>query len=178
MPATVQSTYFGGNASEPAGTNIDNGSGGVAIAWDLADSVSDATTPITIPSSTGTNYSWYKLLGLKVTGTAATSLSNRKLSVATTPTTGLHVYFEDQATYTQPSGANKPADSGSDGHVPSGYTELTTTPQTWDSSSVSAGSTGRNGHFAQSAFGVDSTYAGGAGSSTALPNLTYSYDEA
>jgi hypothetical protein len=177
MPATLQFTYYGNSAGEPAGTNCDAGSGGTTIEWNLADSLT-ATTPILIPNpGPGENFSWYKLLALKVTSTAATSISNRKVSVAVTQPTGILQFFKDQATYTQASGVNKPTDSGSDGAVPAGYTTITTTPQLFDNTSVSAGSTGRNGDFCQVVLGVSSTYTGGTASAAALQNMVFTYDE-
>lgn len=178
IAATVRADYYGASATEPAGVTAETG-----ITYSL-DDAENGTTPVVIPNSTGTNFSWYKLLALDVTATAATSLSNRKVSQASTPTTqGIKQWFLDQATYTQPSGANKPADNGSsNGATPTGYTAISTTPATWDATSHSAGSSGRNGDFCQIVMGVDTTALvanGGPGpGSITLQTLTLAYDEA
>lgn len=172
MAATVRGDYYGASATEPAGVTAETG-----IKWNREDSET-GTTPIPIPNATGTNYSWYKLLALDVTATAATNITNRRVSLASTATTGLFLYFQDQVTYTQPSSGNKPTDSGSNGATPAGYTLMSTSLQVWDNTSHSTGSSGRNGDFCQIAFGVDNTYTGGAGSAISLPNLTLTYDEA
>ena len=171
MPATVRVDYFGANASEPGGVSAESG-----ITFNREDTQT-GTTPIPVPSATGTNYSWHKCLALKVTTAAATSLSNRKVGWTSGPTTGLYGYFKGNATYTQPTSGNKPADSGSNDATPATWTKITTTPQVYHSGSVSANSTGRNGDFCQVLFGVDNNYAGGGGSAS-LPNLQISYDEA
>src|SRR5690348_6225523 len=114
MAATVQATHY--NGAGPTANNVDNGSGGTAPVFGLDDSI-QSTAKITIPNATGTNYSWYKALALLVTaGGGSTSISNRKVKWASTPTTGLYGFFKAVGTdaggaYAQASGANKPADS-------------------------------------------------------------------
>ena len=143
--------------------------------------LSTATLPI--PTATGTHYSYLKYLLLDVTVTGATSISNRKIAIASSLATGLTLWFKDQATYTQNNGTqgtaagNYPADAGTNGATPSGYTAVTTTPTAWDVSSVSSGASGRNGDYVQTVLGVDFTFAGGGGAAS-LPNLQVSYDEA
>ena len=139
------------------------------------------TTPIPKPSTAGTNFSWYKNLYLNVvSGGGTTSISNRKLSLASSPATGLGLFFKDGTnTYTQAASGNKPTDDGAaDGATPSTYTALTTTPQTYDAASAAATNSTRNGNYAKVVLGVSSTYAGGAGAAITLPNLTLTYDEA
>lgn len=146
------------------------------------DDSQNSTTALPIPTATGTKYSYLKYLLLDVTATGATSISNRKISYASSLATGLALYFKDQATYTQNNGTqgtaagNYPADAGTNGAVPAGYTAMSTTPQLWDNTSVSSGSTGRNGDYAQTVLGVDNTFVGGGGAAS-LPNLTLTYDE-
>ncbi len=178
MPASLQFTYYGNAGTEPSGTNCDNGLSGTTISWCLADSLS-STTPVLIPNpGPGTNFTWYKLLALKVVSSAATTLSNRKVSIASAHPTGILQHYKDQPTYTQPTSGNKPTDDASNnGAVPSTYTTITTTPAVYDNTSVSAGSTGRNGDFCQTVLGVDATYSGGTSSAAALQNLIFTYDE-
>ena len=147
------------------------------------DDSQSSTATIPIPTSTGTHYSYLKYLLLDVTVTGATSISNRKISIASALATGLTLWFKDQATYTQNNGTqgtaagNYPADAGTNGATPAGYTAVTTTPTLWDNSSVSSGSSGRSGDYVQTVLGVDNTFTGGGGTAT-LPNLQLAYDEA
>jgi hypothetical protein len=183
MPATVRASYFGGSAGEPAGSTAETG---IVFSESDAKAPAAGTAPIQIPTATGTAYSWIMLLALEVTATAATSLSNRTIKLASAITSGLAIFFAQQATYRQPASGNAPANSGSNGPAtptpagsgaPGSYAALTTSPQTWDSGSDSAGSAGRNGDFVELVAGVDFSFAGGGGQS-ALPNLTITYDEA
>ena len=61
---------------------------------------------------------------------------------------------------------------------PAGFTRATTSLQVYDNTSTSTGSTGRNGTYCETVFGVDFSYAGGAGSAVSLPDLRLVYDEA
>ena len=68
------------------------------------DDSQSSTATIPIPTATGTHYSYLKYLLLDVTVTGATSISNRKISIASALATGLTLWFKDQATYTQNNG--------------------------------------------------------------------------
>lgn len=174
MAATVRADWYGGAGSLPSGSSAEGG-----IAYSLDDAKS-GTTPVAIPSATGTNYSWYKYLGLDVTGTGSTHITNRTICSSGSLTTGLFLYWEDvaSASYTQPASGNKPTNSGSNGHTPTSYTLMSATPAQWDNTSVSTGSTGLNGDLVACVFGVDNTYTGGAGSAISLGNILAAYDEA
>lgn len=172
MAATVQAQQ-----ATSTGPTLGNAEGGIKYTKD--DAVSSGTTPVDIPSATGTKYSFKHTLALVVTaGGGSTSLSNRKIKVASTPTTGLHLYFKDQATYDQADSSDFTDDATSDNKVPTGYTEITTTATAWDSSSAAATNSTKNGHYVETVLGVGSDYAGGAGSAIALPNIQLQYDEA
>lgn len=182
MAATIRMSYYGASAGEPAGATAETG-----ITFSLSDAKAPAASvsPITKPATTGTNYSWIMLLALEVTGTAATTINNRKIRFASAVTAGLQSFWGDQATYRRPAAGSLPTASGSNGPAtptpagagaPGSYTAFTTSLVQFDNTSVSAGSTGRNGHFAELVFGVDSSYAGGGGAAT-LPNIEVSYDE-
>jgi len=138
------------------------------------------TTPIPIPTgSTGTAYSWYKLLALDVTSTGDTSITNRTVLRSSAPPAGIILYFASTDVYTQPSSANRPADTSTgDDSVPANYTALTTSAQGYAAGSVGT-SSGRNGDFCKVLLGVSSTstYLGGAGSAIVLPSLTVGFDE-
>jgi len=173
MAATVRISYYGGSASEPAGVDAEGG-----VKFNREDSLTGTSAPIPIPTTTGTNFSWIKQLALEVTSGDSTTISNRKVFLSGTPTAGLKLHFKGASAYDQADADNMPEASGSDGATPSGYTPLTTSPQSYHDNAVSASSTGRNGDFCVLVLGVDSTYSGGAGSNIALPDLKISYDEA
>lgn len=154
-----------------------NAEGG--IKWNLADSATDTTTPIQVPTTTGTNYSWIKNLVLAVTATGTTTLSNRRVYMGSSPSTGLTLDWEAVAvaSYAQAASGNRPASAGSNGAVPSGYTAMTTSAAVYDSASVASSSTGPNGKMAVCVLGVDNTYVGGAGTNVATPSIILEYDE-
>lgn len=186
MAATTKAYGFTG--SGPTGATVDSADS-ASIKFGRDDTLV-STTPIPIPTATGTKFSYIKWVGLDVTGTAATSLSNRKVSIAGSPSipTGCSMWQGGgSTTYTQQNGtqgtaaANYPADSASNGATPANQTNqtwaaLTTTPTVYDSSSASTGSTGLNGKYLGLMFGVDNTFTGGGGAA-ALPNVVLQYDE-
>lgn len=172
MAATLRGDYYGANASEPAGVTAETG------AKMGRDDTETGTTVVPIPNVTGTNFSWYKQFALDVTGTGSTNISNRNVALSGAASTGLFLFFKAAASYVQAASGNKPADSGSNGNTPAGYTLLSTSKAVYDAASVSSGSTGRNGGFCLIVMGVDNTYVGGAGSAISLPNALLYYDEA
>lgn len=147
--------------------------------FNLADSIT-STTPISIPTTTGTNFSWIKNLAIAVTGTGTTNMSNRTVKMGSSPSTGLNLWWKDvaQASYAQAASGNRPASSGSNGATPTGYTSMTTSTQQWDNTSHATSATGPNGDMVVVVLGVDNSYTGGAGSAVSLPNIVLSYDEA
>jgi hypothetical protein len=172
MPATVQAQISTG--ATPTVSNAETG-----IGFGLADAQDASANRILKPAGTGTNYSYYKTLHLQVTaGGGSTSISDRKIRWATAPTTGLYGFFKDGGnSYTQASGSNKPADTtASNGAVPSGYTALSTSFQTWDAQSAAATNGQRNGNYVVVVVGVGGDYADGAGTIT-LPDLELQYLE-
>jgi hypothetical protein len=137
------------------------------------------TTAIPIPTATGTNYSWLKWLALEVTGAGTTNITNRRIQLSATETSGLGIFFQGNATYAQAASGNLPTASGSNGPAtPAGFTRATTTAQVYDNGSVATSGTGRNGQYCETTLGVDAAYAGGAGSAIALPDVRLIYDEA
>lgn len=172
MGATVQ-----GQAGTGGSVAWANAEGGVT--FNLADNIT-STTPIAVPTATGTVFSWIKNLALAVTGTGSTHITNRNIYMGSSPSTGLQLFWKDvaQASYAQAASGNRPTSSGSNGATPAGYTLMTTSPAQWDNTSVSTGSTGPNGDMVVAVLGVDHTYVGGAGTAIALPNIVLQYDEA
>lgn len=173
--ATVQAMYYGGSTGEPStGANAETG-----IKYNREDTQL-GTTAIPIPTSAGTNYSWFKELALSVTSTGTTTLSNRTIARSSAPPAGLIMYFASSSGYVQPSSANRPSDTSTgDDAAPAAWTALTTSYQAYSTESVGS-SSGRNGGFAKTLLGVSSTgtYTGGPGSAITLPNLLIQYDEA
>jgi hypothetical protein len=170
--ATVQAQIRTGSGSGSAA----NAEGGVSFSLD--DSAT-GTTPVQIPTSTGTNYSWIRNLELHVTSTGTTTINNRTIKMSGSPSTGLKLHWKDVAvaSYAQAASGNRPSSSGSDGATPSGYTNMTTSAVQYDNTSVATSSTGANGDMAVCVMGVDSSYSGGPGSAISLPSIILGYDE-
>ncbi|MDD4867963.1 MAG: hypothetical protein PHQ28_12855 [Mycobacterium sp.] len=182
MPATVQASYYGGSAMEPAGVNAETG---IVFSQSDAQAPAAGVAPVDKPTVAGTNYSYIMLLAFEVIATAATDLSDRMVFWESTPGAGTQVFFADQATYRRPASGNQPNASGSDGpdtptprgaDVPGSYDGITTTPQGWDATAVSTGSMGRNGDFVELVAGIDSTFAGMSDQYTE-PDLILEYTE-
>lgn len=166
-----------GQAGTGASVSWANAEGGVT--FNLADSIT-STTPIAIPTATGTNFSWIKNLVIAVTVTGTTTLSNRTVKMSGSPSTGLAMFWKAVAvaSYAQAASGNRPTASGSNGATPAGYTAMTTGAVQYDGSSVASSSSGPNGSMCVCVIGVDNTYVGGAGSAISLPSIILSYDEA
>ncbi len=172
MAATVRVSWYGASAIEPAGVTAETG-----IKYSRENNQSGSTAPIPIPTTTGTNYSWVKLMALEVTGADATTGTNYTIRRTGAPTGGLELFFKGVASYTNPT--TGPGDSGSDGPAtPATYTVFTASAQQYDAGGDSLNSTGRMGDFADTVMGVDSSYAGGGGTAIALPDIEFGYDEA
>lgn len=180
--ATIRASYYGNSVGEPAGVTAETG---ITFSNSNAQAPASGTAPISIPTTTGTNYSWPMLLAFEVTGTGTTSINNRTIKYASGVTAGSQVFWANQPTYRNPAGSMQPTASGSNGPAtptpagagaPGAYAAITTSPQQWDNTSTSTGTTGRKGNFVELVYGVDATYAGGGGQET-LPNLTLTYDE-
>lgn len=166
------STWTGAANSAGAGASAEGG-----IKYNRQNSLT-GTTPIPIPTATGTAFSWPKFLGLEVTTDGSTAISNRGIKMNSAIATGMHLWFKATATYTTPA-AVADTDSASNGATPSGYTEVTTSNQTYHAASVNSNTgTAVNGQYLVTALGVDNLYTGGASSAAAVPTHTVQYDEA
>ncbi len=172
MAAVVRASYASG--AGPALSNAETGA-----KYNREESLAGATTPITVPLSTGTAFSYPKVFRLEVTTIdAATSISNFRHRISAATGTGLRLWFrDDAAVYTQVT-AVAAADAGTNDSTPAGYTAAPTTDTVYDAASYSAGTTGGKGDFIRYALGVSNLYAGGAGSAVALPSLILTFDEA
>src|SRR5690242_2014189 len=103
MAATMQ-------AQLGTGASVSWASAEGGVKWNLDDSGS-GTTPIAIPTATGTNFSWPKSLVLSVTGTSTTSITNRTVKMSASLATGLALWWKAVAvgSYAQSSSGNHPA---------------------------------------------------------------------
>ncbi len=162
-----------GTGSSVSWANVEAG-----CKFNLADSAS-STTPISIPTATGTVFSWIKNLVLSVTVTGTTAITNRRVSMGSSPATGLQLFWKDVAvgSYAQAASGNRPTSSGSNGATPAGYTLMTTSPAQYDNTSVATSGSGPNGDMFVTVLGVDFSYAGGPGNAQAVPNIIVTYDE-
>jgi hypothetical protein len=169
--ATVLGYRDSGVLTSGHGTTVASAEGGVTIGRS-----EDGTTTVPVPTSTGTHFSWDYWYSLQVTvaGSPTTHLSNRNIQLSGAAATGLHNWYKavNSGSYVQPT-TNLGVDSGSNGATPSGYTEVTTSPAVYDSSSITSG-TGQNGKYVQNGWGIDNLYVGGGGSiSTSSIDLIY-----
>lgn len=140
------------------------------------------TSPVPIPTSTGTNYSYYKSMYLycnSATG-AGTSITNRTIQLAGSPATGLAVLYKDvTTTYTQAAAVlAADASGGSPPATAATYTAMTTSPVSYQAGSVTSANNTRMGDILQVGLAVGSNYAGGGGTAQTVPSMTWGYDEA
>lgn len=171
MAATVEIRIF--NGAGPTGANAESG-----FTFSRDDNVAGSAR-IPKPNANGTNYSWYKSLGLYVSaGGGSTSLSNKDIYWGSAPSTGLTGHFDADASYVQATSGNKPTDNGTTNDAtPAGYTLITTSAQAYDASSDAATNSTLCGDYCRVVIGVANTYAGGAGPSIVLPDIKMEYDE-
>jgi len=178
--SVVQVSVFSCSATTPAGTSGET----TGLCFNNLDSRSLTSGPIAIPTSTsGTNYSYPKYLGLEVTTTGTTSIENRQIARSSAPPAGLIIYWGTSALYVQPAAVIAAANTSADGVDPDGattnWTALTTSYAAYSTASA-ATTTGLSGVYAKVGLGVSSTtiYTGGPGSAIVLPNLLFQFDEA
>lgn len=188
MAATCNIEVFNG-ATLTALANVESGSN---LKFNKSDDITTAS-PITVPSTAGTNYSFVKHLGIYVTGASATTLSNLSVALGGAPTTGFGLFAVGvaSASYAQAgTGAaamtdNTSADVTASGTAPNIYgslsTRLSTTPFVYDAAGGSANVTNQLvGKMCVVVAGVGNSYTGGGGAVNfgATPTLIVAYDEA
>src|SRR5215211_907421 len=117
------------------GPTLSNAESGIVFNRDNTATGTSATIPK--PTSTGTAFSWPKVLVLEVTTVGTTTINNRRIHKAADETSGLELWYDEVgATYTQPSG-NAAADAGTNDASPGGgYGSLNTTATLYDNTSV------------------------------------------
>ena len=95
--AAVVAAYQDTGASGATKTSVDS-VGGTAPKFGTDDAV-QSSTPIAIPTATGTNYSANKLFYLNVTTAGATAITNRQIKLSGNPSdAGTKLFFKDLAT--------------------------------------------------------------------------------
>lgn len=173
MAATVQVKINNGASGSPTSVNAYDG-----FTFGRNDFII-SSLPIPRPEATGTNYSWYKTLFLYVLSNGgSTNISNRKIRLMTAAPTGIYFYYKNGgSTYVQASNTISADVLTSNGSLPSGWSLLSTSFQTWDAASVAAQNTSQNGNYVLIAIGVGNNYIGGAGSAITLPDIAIQYDE-
>src|SRR4051812_39918776 len=121
MAATVRA--YGANSTGPTFTSVDSADS-ASFKFGRDDTVV-STTPLPIPTATGTKFSWRKYLALYTTaGGGPTSLSTLGVKVSASLPTGIPMWWSAVTTYVQanttqaPAAGNVPADSGSNGASP------------------------------------------------------------
>src|SRR5882672_12381978 len=133
-----------GTGASVSWANVETG-----CTFNLADSAT-STTPVAIPTATGTNFSWLKNLVIAVTVTGTTAITNRTVKMGSSPSTGLALFWKDVAvaSYVQAATGNRPTASGSNGATPAGYTAMTTSAVQYDNTSHVTSASGPNGDMA------------------------------
>lgn len=185
MAAVVQVRAWDG--AGPTSHDVTAGTG--SVSFSRADAFNDTAGTITIPGAGARRFSYLRYLSLYVnSGGGSTSLSNLRIKLATSAAAGLtvHTKTSGQSTYTQNNGVqgtaagNYPADDAvTNGAAPTNYTAVTTSDTVYDATGAAAVNSTKCGLYAQTVAAVDGTnYTGGGNASTALPNLTFTYDEA
>lgn len=175
--AASMKVYLSTGATE-AGARASAESG---IKFNRADSQS-GTTAIPIPTSTGTNYSWYKSMYLycdSATG-AGTTISALGIKLGSSPATGLSVVYKNVTdSYTQATDVlAADASGGSPPATPATYTAATTSNVEYDGTGGTSTNGARLGDILQVGLAVGSNYAGGGGSAQAVPDMIFQYTEA
>lgn len=191
MAAVANAEYFNG-ASVTANANIES----TALRFNKSDDLSTTTTPVSVPTSAGTNYSFVKWLGMYVTTAAATTLTNMSIALIAALNTGFGLFGLGVASgsYVQAGtgGAvmtdNATTDVTASGTPPnitgSASTRLSTTPFVYDATGGSANVTNQLvGKLCAVVLGVGNSYAGGGGavligSSSGNSGVVMAYDEA
>lgn len=185
MAATVKA--YGFNSTGPTATSVDSADSG-SFKFGRDDTVI-STTPLPIPTATGTKFSWRKYLALYTTaGGGATTLSNLGVKVSASLPTGISMWWSAVTTYVQANttqgtaAGNVPADSGSNGATPANQTDttwaaVTTSNQTYDATGGAATNTTKSGKYLALVAGADNTCVSGGGT-TSLGNVVLQYDEA
>lgn len=180
MAATTTIVRYTGAAGSQVGTAV---STGTPIKFTRDDS-NAGTTAIPIPTTTGTAYGQEVVVGLGITAPASpvSNISNRRLSLASGMNSGVYLFPKtaNDASYVQ--GTAAPANGGTAGAVPTGYSAaLSTSTTVYDASSVAGNATQNtapataNGAFQRIILGVDQTVT--TTGTVTLPNLVLTYDE-
>lgn len=178
--AVVRVSAYSCSATTPAGTSGET----TGLCFNRLDSRSLTSGPIPIPTSTsGTDYSYPKYLGLEVTTTGTTSIENRMAARSSAAPAGLLLYWATSSSFVTPAAVIAASNTSADDVDPDGattnWTALTTTYVAY-STATETTVIGLSGKYVKFGLGVSSTtvYTGGPGTAIALPDLLVQYDEA
>jgi hypothetical protein len=166
--ATCRASWYGAYATEPIGLTAETG-----VILIRSDTEAGSSPPVTVPTTTGSSYSWVQQLALEVTVAASpvTTLSNASVKLSAPLAAGLAVFFKSNASFlNQTGGTQGPPDVATENagapSTPAGYTLVTTVAQIWDAMGTpnNGGSLGRKSTFLDLVLGIASGYAGPPGS--------------
>jgi hypothetical protein len=191
VAATANAEFFNG-ATVTATANIES----TALRFNKSDDITTTTTPISVPTAAGTNYSFLKYLGIYVTVAAATTLTNLSIALIAALTTGFGLFGLGvaSASYVQAgTGAAVMTDNATTDVTASGTapnilatlsTRLSTTPFVYDATGGSANVTNQLvGKLCAVVLGVGNSYVGGGGAvfigaASGTSGVVLAYDEA
>lgn len=177
--AVVEFDFVGGGGSIGTGVSAEGG-----FKFSRYDDLSTGTAPIPIPTSAGTNYSFYKPMALKVTtiSSPVTTINNFTIRITSgSNPAGITMFFKAvaQGSYAQAAvGTQVAPNATTNDATPATYTLMTTAAQQWDPTGASSGTTGLKGMMVYLLLGVGYDYVGGGNSGLTLQGLTAAYDEA
>lgn len=171
MAAIVEVRLFSGEA-EDEGVQVETALGFGRTHQNSAYSVD----PIPTPQSIGTRYSAPRQLGLVVTDSGGSvAIGSRDIRLASALPPGLVMGFKTVASPTVPA---RPTDVATDDTVPTGYTELTTTFQTFDGDSYPIDPDDDfSGMLLHLVLGVSSTFAATPSAAFSLPDIQITYTD-
>jgi hypothetical protein len=185
MAATVLIEWFGNSPTEPTGQSVEGSPPGLKFTRDQTPGGGTPPTPIPIPTAGtpgATVFSFPKQLALVVTtGGGTTSLLNRRVSAASTPSVppGIGLWARGNPTYANDTVPLDSDNTTANGATPSGYFPIPIAPAAplaYDNSLVACTTGARNGWFCVVGIGVSLNYTLGAGN-LSLPAIQITYDE-
>lgn len=152
--AVVEFDFVGGAGTIGTGVSAEGG-----FKFSRIDDLS-GTTPIPIPTSAGTNYSFYKPMALKVTtiSSPVTTINNFTIRITSgSNPAGITMFFKGvaQGSYAQAAVGTQVAPNGTTNDAtPATYTLMTNSAQQWDATGASSGTTGLKGLMVYLLLGV------------------------
>lgn len=180
MAMVVAIAYL--NSTGPTVTDI----GATTAVWNRVDTLT-GTTVVPTPTSTGTHFSYVKVMQIDITTTNSLSMSAAKVEkVASEATTGTKLWHRtDHAVGSYVQSTAAPADTGDNNStapvIPAGgnNTNVIAVPGLGAGSTYAAGpfsTTGQKGNLVEMCLGVDATNTT-AGAAVSTPTLRWTWTE-